>query len=71
MKNHTDLLNYLVQTFNLQSYLEIGVYARENNFNKINIPWRQKFCIDPDKNAKADFIGTSDEYFSEDAGNGI
>lgn len=65
MKNHTDLLNYLATTFNLQSYLEIGVYDRKNNFNIINLPWRQKFCIDPDPKAKADFIGTSDEYFED------
>ena len=65
MKNHTDLLNYLIQTFDLKSYLEIGVFARENNFNKINLPWRQTFCVDPDPKCKADFIGTSDEYFDE------
>jgi hypothetical protein len=45
MKNHTDLLNYLVQTFNLQSYLEIGVQNPENNFDKIKC--ETKIGVDP------------------------
>jgi hypothetical protein len=63
--NHTEILNALIEKHNLKSYLEIGVQNRANNFNKIGLPWREKFCIDPDPNAKADFVGTSDEYFKE------
>ena len=59
---HTELLNAIINKHNLKSYLEIGTQHRENNFNKIVC--QEKYCIDPDQNAKADFIGTSDDFFS-------
>ncbi|MBL7738706.1 MAG: class I SAM-dependent methyltransferase [Chitinophagaceae bacterium] len=45
----------------LKSYLEIGVYDRSLNFNKILCS--DKVCVDPAVSAGADFEGTSDEYF--------
>ena len=63
--HHTSLINALIEKHNLKSYLEIGTQNRANNFNKIDLPWREKFCVDPDPTAKADFIGTSDEYFKD------
>lgn len=63
MQNRTDILNHLVETLNLQSYCEIGTQNRTSNFNKVKAPL--KYCVDPDPAAKADFIGTSDEFFAQ------
>ena|SRR5690348_7367487 len=57
----TDILNALIRKYRLTSYLEIGVQNKDNNFNKILCP--VKYGVDPDVNAKADFIGTSDDFF--------
>lgn len=61
MINHTWVLNYLVQRYNLKSYLEIGVHTRSINFDRIKCD--DKVCVDPAVSAKADFEMTSDEYF--------
>lgn len=66
MRTHTELLNYLVNKYGLKSYLEIGVQNRKNNFNKIAVA--DKVGVDPDPLAMADYVTTSDEYFSEDRG---
>jgi hypothetical protein len=58
---HTDIINRFIDKNGYQSYLEIGVFNRDHNFNKINC--RYKYCIDPDLKAEADFFGTSDEFF--------
>lgn len=60
---HTELLNALVKKHNLKSYLEIGTQKRGNNFNKIECD--DKYCVDPDIKAEADFIGTSDDFFEQ------
>lgn len=62
MKSRTTLINYLAHLNNAKSYLEIGVFDRNKNFNKIKIG--KKTCVDPDPNAKADFIQTSDAFFA-------
>jgi SAM-dependent methyltransferase len=59
--NHTILINALIEKYNLKSYLEIGINNPANNFNKINS--RIKCSVDPDKEAKAMFDCTSDEFF--------
>lgn len=64
MKNKTDLINFLIQFYNLDSYLEIGLQNKANNFNKINLPDHKKISVDPDELANADFITTSDIFFS-------
>lgn len=61
MKTRTDLLNHLAEKHNLQRYLEIGVQVPELNFDKIKCP--DKVGVDPDPNAKADFVLTSDKFF--------
>lgn len=38
--NHTQLLNALIEKYNLKSYLEIGVQNPENNFDLVNAPVR-------------------------------
>jgi hypothetical protein len=43
--NHTQLLNYLVDKYNLQSYLEIGVQNPANNFDRIKVA--KKWAVDP------------------------
>jgi hypothetical protein len=63
MKTRTDLLNHLAEKYNLQNYLEIGVQVKALNFDKIICKY--KISVDPDENAKADFVLTSDEYFED------
>lgn len=61
MQHHSELLNYLASLVDAKSYLEIGTFNREHNFNLINVA--DKMCVDPDPKADAIFCGTSDEYF--------
>lgn len=64
MKTRTDLLNHLVETYNLQRYLEIGVQVPALNFDKIKC--KGKVSVDPDPKANATFCMTSDEFFAQD-----
>lgn len=64
LHTRTDLLNYLIERYGLKSYLEIGVQGRVN-FDKVKLPAHAKFGVDPDPVSGADYIGTSDEYFSD------
>lgn len=57
----TDIINELIEKYSLQSYLEIGTRNKNDNYNLIKAPI--KMCIDPDINAQADIILTSDEFF--------
>lgn len=43
--HHTNLLNYLIERYNLKSYLEVGVQNPANNFHKINCDL--KIGVDP------------------------
>jgi hypothetical protein len=61
MKTRTDLLNHLVEKYNLQRYLEIGVQNTAQNFDKINCNY--KICVDPDPAANATYSVTSDYFF--------
>lgn len=67
MTSHTDLLNFLATTFNLQSYLEIGVQNPANNFDKIRLPNSSvKFGVDPAiTETPSLFKETSDEFFKD------
>lgn len=56
-----DIINKYISKYNLNSYLEIGVRNRLDNFDKIDCS--NKLCVDPDIRAKADLIMTSDEFF--------
>ena len=60
--HHTQLLNYLAERFNLQSYCEIGIQDPANNFDKIICP--NKEGCDPDVSGKDIFKLTSDQYFA-------
>lgn len=61
--HHTQLLNALIEKYNLKSYLEIGVQNPANNFDKINAKY--KFGCDPEDLRSDIFHGTSDEYFNQ------
>lgn len=61
MNNHTDLLNLIAKKIKAESYLEIGVFNPDHNFNKINVP--VKLSVDPDHDARAIICNTSDGYF--------
>lgn len=60
--NHTEIINHIIKKHGLTSYLEIGIFNKEHNFNKIEC--EHKYSVDPDPTADADFIMTSDRYFS-------
>lgn len=61
MKHHSELINWLIKERDLKSYIEIGVFNRDHNFNKICA--YHKRCVDPDPSAKADYQMTSDDFF--------
>lgn len=65
MTHHSELINYLIEKFSLKSYLEIGTFNRSHNFDLVNVAWKK--CVDPDPNAQADFIETSDDFFNRNS----
>jgi len=60
--NHTQLLNAIIEKYNLKSYLEIGVNNPANNFDKVKCD--VKVGVDPSVEANNVFKITSDKYFS-------
>lgn len=58
---HTDCLNYIIKKKGFKSYLEIGVNDPTKNFDLIECQF--KIGVDPEPRAKANFCGTSDEFF--------
>lgn len=61
MQNHTDLINFIAEKIGAKTYLEIGVFNPDHNFNKINI--EHKVGVDPAVNHASIYQGTSDDYF--------
>lgn len=61
MKKRTEIINYLINRFNLNSYLEIGVRNPDDNFNKINIDI--KIGVDPEPKKTVTHKMTSDNFF--------
>lgn len=59
--NRTDVLNHLIKRWRLKSYLELGTQVRAINFDKIEC--ENKFCVDIDPTAQADFTGSTDDFF--------
>lgn len=57
----TDILNRIITRYQYKTYLEIGVGARHDNFDKIRC--RTKVCVDPRPETRPDFVLTSDEFF--------
>lgn len=58
---HTQLLNALVEKYNLKSYLEVGVQNPANNFEKIKC--ELKTGVDPETDAPLVFKVTSNDFF--------
>lgn len=61
MTHHSDLINFIIKQKDLKSYIEIGTFNRSHNFDLIECD--KKYCVDPDPNARADFMMTSDQFF--------
>lgn len=61
---HTQVINYVISKYNLQSYLELGTHRPEANFNLIRC--RYKISVDPSTVfGQPSFVGTSDEFFEQ------
>lgn len=58
-----DIINFLIKKNNYKKYLEIGVFRRTLNFDKIKIEYKK--CVDPMPEAAADFIATSNNFFEK------
>ena len=63
--SRAEIINLLIEKFNYQTYLEIGVERKSSNFDLIIAP--NKKGVDPDSNAAADYILTSDEFFEKNS----
>lgn len=68
--NHTELLNAIIEKYNLKSYIELGVQTPEQNFYKINVPLRLGVdpCLPdlPSPQARYNLISdTSDSFFDK------
>lgn len=58
---HTSIINEIIRLKGFTSYLEIGINDPSKNFDLINCKFR--VGVDPAPTAKANFFGTSDEFF--------
>lgn len=58
---HTSIINEIIRIKGFTSYLEIGINDPSKNFDLINCKFR--IGVDPAPKAKANFCGTSDEFF--------
>lgn len=58
-----DIINRLIKVYGYQTYLEIGVYNKALNYNKIQC--KKKVGVDPDPKAKADIVKASDDFFAK------
>jgi hypothetical protein len=59
----TDILNRIISRHRYKTYLEIGLGARHENFDRIlcNI----KVSVDPRPETRPDFVLTSDQFFAQ------
>ena len=60
-----DILNTLIGYYDYKNYLEIGVQDYYSCCDKIRLPKENKVTVDPAPRNECDFIGTSDEYFTQ------
>jgi SAM-dependent methyltransferase len=60
--NRTTIIQALINKINAKSYLEIGISSGRNF---IDIECDRKIGVDPDPNANATFLLTSDEFFEQ------
>jgi hypothetical protein len=57
----SDIINILIKKFNYSSYLEIGTFNKQLNFNLIQC--KSKICVDPNPSTQPTFAMTSDDFF--------
>lgn len=60
-KTRTDVINLLLKNYNFHSYLEIGAWIPEYNFDKINASL--KHSVDPGNDGDYTYNMTSDDFF--------
>ena len=62
--NRTAFINKALMKLNIKGahYLEIGVF---DNINFSSVASKNKISVDPDKNTKPTFLGTSDDFFAQ------
>lgn len=58
----TDIINRLIETHRYTTYLEIGVHDRSLNLH--NVQCEHITCVDPNPQARADHVMTSDAFFA-------
>lgn len=63
---HQDLINMLITENNYESYLEIGVRNKADCFDLINC--ERKVGVDPNPEALAEYVMTSDQFFEQNHG---
>ena len=59
-----DIINHLIKVNNYKSFLEIGT---QEHINISNIIIDKKISVDPDPEANADFVLTSDDFFKQNS----
>lgn len=72
MMKHTELINVVAEKIEAERYLEIGVYNTAHNFDRIRV--KGKVSVDPNPEAGAIYIMTSDQFFErvkEDQKSGV
>jgi hypothetical protein len=68
MRTRTEIINAIIDKYGFQSYLEIGVYEAKNNFDKINVTFKE--CVDPTPRGYCTYATTSDNFFENYAKRG-
>lgn len=62
MITRTEILNKIIEKYNFKSYLEIGVRVPAENFDKINVSFKES--IDPAPSGPCTYKVTSDYFFA-------
>lgn len=60
MKHHSEVINYIIEQRGYTSYLEIGIH-NSSCFDRVRCKF--KIGVDPDPRTRANYQGTSDEFF--------
>lgn len=66
MISRTEIINYIINQYNFNGYLEIGVRDSKENFNLINI--KNKEGVDPEPITPVKYKMTSDAFFANYVG---
>jgi hypothetical protein len=66
MVTRTDIINKIITKYGFKSYLEIGVRVPSENFDKINVEFKES--VDPNPKGNCNYIMTSDEFFEKHVG---